>query len=103
MLLPVRVSRAWLVALLADDLHPVSGIHDRLVLLVPAHPVVLMAGLAQDLEDFTPSTGLAVDSLASSTSPVCAAYGVFSLMVRLKPHAGPGASAGCRTARAAIY
>ena len=54
-------SRA-LVAPLGDDPNAVGGIHDRLVLLVPAHPVVLMPGLAEDLEDLPMASGLAVDA-----------------------------------------
>lgn len=53
---------AWSAVLLVDDLYAVGGVHDRLVLLVPSHPVVLVPGLAQNLEDLPPASGLAVNS-----------------------------------------
>ena len=53
---------AWLVALLVDDVYAVGGVHDRLVPLVPVHLVVLMPGLAEDLNDLPPTGGLTVDA-----------------------------------------
>jgi hypothetical protein len=53
---------ASLAASLADDFYAVRGVHDRLVLLVPVHLVVLMPGLAKDLNDLTPTSGLTVDT-----------------------------------------
>jgi hypothetical protein len=59
---------AWLAALLVDDFYAVGGVHHRLVLLIPVHLVVLMPGLAKDLNDLTPTSGLTVD--AASLKPV---------------------------------
>ena len=53
---------AWLAVLLADDFYAVRGVHDRLVPLVPAHLVVLVPGLAKDLNDLAPTSGLTVDT-----------------------------------------
>jgi len=56
------------VALLVADEYAVGGINDRLVLLVPVHPVVLMPGLTEDLNDQPPTGGLTVDT--ASLKPV---------------------------------
>jgi hypothetical protein len=53
---------AWSAALLVDDFYAVGGVHDRLVLLVPVHLVVLMPGLAKDLNDLAPTSRLTVDT-----------------------------------------
>ena len=68
---------ALLVALLVDDVYAVGGVHDRLVLLVPVHLVVLMPGLAEDLNDLPLTGGRTVDARVSSQSPTRAAAGVF--------------------------
>ena len=44
-----------------DDYYAVSWVHRRLVLLIPVHLVVLMSGLAKDLNDLAAASGLAVD------------------------------------------
>ena len=53
---------ALLAALLGDDFYAVGGVHDRLVLLVPVHLVVLMPGLAKDLDDLPPTSGRTVET-----------------------------------------
>jgi hypothetical protein len=53
---------AWLAALLVDDFYAVGGVHDRLVLLIPVHLVVLMPELAKDLNDLAPTSGLTMDT-----------------------------------------
>jgi hypothetical protein len=53
---------AWLAALVVDDFDTVGGVHDRLVLLIPVHLVMLMPGLAKDLNDLAPTSGLTVDT-----------------------------------------
>jgi hypothetical protein len=67
---------AWSAALLVDDFYAVGGVHDRLVLLVAVHLVVLMPGLAKDLNDLAPTSGRTVDTVGCINSIVPAGMGV---------------------------
>ena len=62
-------SAPWAVAVLRRDDDSIGGVHDRFVLLIPAHAVVLVSHPAEQLHDLSTPSRLAVDPVRLDPVP----------------------------------